>query len=81
MLAVAADRITPTVIPPTFHVRLDAPLTSYASPAGTTFTATVISPLEIDGQLILPQGSVVLGSVKRASAVGFGLATVGRGMA
>ena len=42
-------------------------------PAGTTFTATVISPLEIDGQLVLPQGSVVLGSVKRASAVGFGL--------
>jgi len=73
MLAVAADKITPTVIPPTFHVRLDAPLTSYASPAGTTFTATVISPLEIDGQLVLPQGSVVLGSVKRASAVGFGL--------
>lgn len=68
MLALAADKI-----PPTFQVRLDAPLTSYASPAGTAFTATVISPLEIDGQSIIPQGSVVLGIVRRASAVGYGL--------
>ena len=60
-------------IPPTFQVRLDVPLTSYSSPAGTAFTATVISPLEIDGQSIIPQGSLVRGSVRRASAVGFGL--------
>jgi hypothetical protein len=73
MLAWAADRFTPTIIPPTFHVRLDAPLTSYSSPAGTAFTATVISPLELDGQLILPQGSLIHGTVKRASAVGYGL--------
>ena len=60
-------------IPPTFQVRLDDPLTSYGSPAGTAFTATVISPLEIGGQLIIPQGSLILGTVSRASAVGFGL--------
>jgi hypothetical protein len=60
-------------IPPTFHVRLDASLTSYGSPAGTVFTATVISPLEIDGESIIPQGSVILGTVRRASAVGYGL--------
>jgi len=68
MLALAAD-----TIPPAFQVRLDAPLTSYGSPAGTVFTATVISPLEIDGQSIIPQGSVVRGTVRRASAVGYGL--------
>jgi LssY C-terminus len=60
-------------IPPAFQVRLDDPLTSYGSPAGTAFTATVISPLEDNGQLIIPQGSLILGTVSRASAVGFGL--------
>jgi len=59
--------------PMTFQVRLDAPLTSYSSPAGTAFTATVISPLEVNGQLIIPQGSLVFGTVSRASAVGYGL--------
>jgi hypothetical protein len=68
ILALAAD-----TIPPTFQVRLEVPLTSYGSPAGTAFTATVISPLEIDGQLIIPQGSVVRGTVVQASAVGYGL--------
>jgi hypothetical protein len=68
MLASAAEEI-----PPTFQVRLDASLTSYGSPAGTVFTATVISPLEIDGQSVIPQGSVVRGAVRRASAVGLGL--------
>jgi LssY C-terminus len=68
MLTLAAEKI-----PPTFQVRLDAPLTSYGSPAGTAFTATVISPLEIDGQSIIPQGSVVSGTVRRAAAVGLGL--------
>jgi len=60
-------------IPSTFQVRLDSPLTSYGSPAGTVFTATVISPLVIDGESIIPQWSVVRGTVRRASAVGYGL--------
>jgi LssY C-terminus len=68
MLTLAADKV-----PSTFQVRLDAPLTSYSSPAGTVFTATVISPLEMNGELIIPQGSLVRGTVKRASAVGYGL--------
>ena len=62
-----------TEIPPTFQVRLDTLLTSYGSPAGTEFTATAISPLETEGRLIIPQGSLVHGTVTRASAVGFGL--------
>jgi len=68
MLVLAADSISPT-----FQVRLDTPLTSYGSPAGTVFTTTVISPLEIDGQSVIPQGSVVRGTVRRASSVGLGL--------
>lgn len=57
----------------TFQVRLDTALTSYDSPAHAPFTATVISPLEADGQVIIPQGSLIHGIVKRASAVGLGL--------
>ena len=68
MLALAGDNI-----PPTFQVRLDTPLTSYDSPAGTPFTATVISPLEAGGRLIIPQGSLIHGTVRRVSAVGYGL--------
>jgi len=68
MLAFPADKTSPT-----FHIRLDTPLTSYSSPAGTTFSATAISPLEDGGQLIIPQGSLIHGTVIRASAVGLGL--------
>ena len=67
MLALAATS------PPTFQIRLDAALTSYSSPAGTAFTATVISPLEIAGESIIPQGSLLHGTVRRVSAVGYGL--------
>src|SRR5665213_2948104 len=59
MLALAGDSN-----PPTFQVRLDTPLTSYDSPAGTPFTATVISPLEAGGRLIVPQGSLIHGTVR-----------------
>src|SRR5262245_27182299 len=58
---------------PTFHLRLDTPLSSFATPIGTSFTGTVISHLEIDGQVIIPQGSVVRGTVRRARSVGLGL--------
>jgi len=68
MLVLAADRI-----PPTFHIRLDTALTSYGSRAGTAFIATAISPLEDGGQVIIPPGSLIRGTVTRASAVGFGL--------
>ena len=68
MLASADQRTSQTL-----QVRLDTPLTSYDSPAGTAFTATVISPLETGGRLVIPQGSLVYGTVTRASAVGFGL--------
>jgi len=60
-------------IPQTFHLRLDTPLSSYGSARGTAFTGTVISHLEIDGRVIIPQGSRVRGTVRRVSAVGFGL--------
>jgi len=68
MLVLAAEKTAPT-----FHIRLDTLLTSYGSPAGTEFTATAISPLEDEGQVIIPQGSVIHGTVTRAKAVGFGL--------
>jgi hypothetical protein len=75
LLALLSARaiLAATDVPLTFHVRLDTPLTSYASAAGTVFAATVISPLETGGQLILPQGTVIHGTVRRATAVGLGL--------
>jgi hypothetical protein len=68
MLMLAADKT-----PPTFHIRLETPLTSYGSPAGTQFTAIAISALENGGRVIIPPGSLIRGTVTRASAVGFGL--------
>lgn len=73
VLALADSAIPEPAVSATFHIRLDSPLTSYNSPAGTAFTATVISPLEVDGQLVIPLGSVIHGTVSRISAVGFGL--------
>jgi hypothetical protein len=68
MLVLAADRTLPS-----FHIRLDTPLTSYSSRVGTEFIATAISPLEDGGQVIIPPGSLIRGSVTKASAVGLGL--------
>lgn len=58
---------------PTFQVRLQTHLTSYSSPAGTGFSAIVIVPLEFGGQVLIPQGSIVRGTVRRTSRVGLGI--------
>ena len=57
---------------PLLQVRLQDHLTSYATSVGTGFHAVVTVPLEIGGRVAIPRGSVVYGSVVKATAVGFG---------
>jgi hypothetical protein len=56
----------------TFQVRLESQLSSF-TPAGTVFEATVISPLMVDGQVVIPDHSVVHGTVRKTSTVGMGV--------
>src|ERR1039458_3179737 len=55
------------------HIRLTTTVGSYASPAGARVSAVLIAPVTVDGETVLPAGSVVSGSVKRAARVGLGI--------
>jgi hypothetical protein len=55
------------------HVRLVTPVGSYASKPGNPISAVLIAPLTIDDQTILPEGSILSGSVQRVAKVGFGI--------
>ncbi|HEX4228685.1 MAG TPA: LssY C-terminal domain-containing protein [Bryobacteraceae bacterium] len=55
------------------QVRLETHLTSYKSHAGTRFRCVVISPYEVDGRVLIPQGSIIFGTVRRAQSVRLGL--------
>ncbi len=54
-------------------MRLNTPLTSYSTPAGSRFSGTVIAPVENGGRVLLPAGTVIHGTVRRAAKVGVGL--------
>ena len=43
------------------------------SPTGSAFRCIVIRSLESNGQILIPRGSIVMGSVRRAKAVGLGI--------
>jgi hypothetical protein len=55
------------------HIRLTTTVGSYASTAGTPVSAVLIAPVTVDGETVLPAGSVVSGSVRRAARVGLGI--------
>src|ERR1017187_10253609 len=55
------------------HIRLTTTVGSYASRAGTRVSAVLIAPVMVDGETVLPAGSVVSGNVKRAARVGLGI--------
>src|ERR1022692_2462375 len=55
------------------QIRLTTTVGSYASTAGTPVSAVLIAPVMVDGKTVLPVGSVVSGSVKRAARVGLGI--------
>src|SRR5690242_427371 len=58
---------------PLLEVRLQSHLTSYSNPSGSTFHCVVIRALEVDGRILIPQGSLVYGRVRRQLPVGLGL--------
>lgn len=55
------------------QVRLETHLTSYASRPGTPFQCVVISPYEVNGQVLIPEGSIIYGTVRKARSVRLGL--------
>src|SRR5450432_4717371 len=55
------------------HIRLTTAVGSYASRPGTRVNAVLIAPVTVDGETVLPAGSVVSGSVRRAARVGLGI--------
>jgi hypothetical protein len=73
-IAAGITPLAPSAVPnpSTLEVRLITQLTSY-SPAGSAVRCVVIRPLESNGTILIPRGSVVTGSVRRAKAVGLGI--------
>jgi hypothetical protein len=55
------------------HIRLTTTVGSYASRPGTPVGAVLIAPVALDGETVLPAGSVVSGTVKKAARVGLGI--------
>lgn len=64
--------VQPIVVPTgtVLTVRLGEALSSKDSQAGQTFTASVVSPVEVDGKTVIPGGSSATGTVVAAQAAG-----------
>jgi hypothetical protein len=55
------------------NVRLSTSITSYDSREGSDFQSVVIAPYERQGRVMLPQGTIVYGTVLQSKGVGLGL--------
>jgi hypothetical protein len=55
------------------HIRLTAPIGSYASRSGDPVNAVLIAPVVLGGETILPAGSLVSGRLKSVQRVGMGI--------
>lgn len=55
------------------EVRLTSTVGSYASKAGSPVTAVLIAPVRVGGELLLPAGSILTGTVKSVRRVGLGV--------
>ena len=62
----------PVVIPSgtPLHVRIDSAVDTRANQAGDTFSATLSQPIQVDGSVILPEGTIFAGHVTTAAASG-----------
>ncbi len=56
------------------QIRLKTSVSSYTSKAGTPVWAEVIAPVEVQGRVMLPMGTELIGYVKEARKVGLGFA-------
>lgn len=55
------------------HVRLTTPVGSFASRPGSIVEAVLIAPVKVDGETVLPVGSVLRGRIKSVRRVGLGV--------
>jgi hypothetical protein len=64
--------VKPLIVPAGTEITvvLDQPLGSKTSTSGQAFTATVESPIEIDGRVVIPKGARASGIVKDAKPAG-----------
>jgi hypothetical protein len=62
------------------EVRLSEPSGSRISHVGDAVNATVIAPVYGDGRLLIPQGTVVSGSIEQVERLGYGLKHVNSDM-
>ena len=56
-----------------FHIRLTSAIGSYGSRAGVPIRAVVIAPVVVNGETVVPAGSVVAGRVGSVRRVGYGI--------
>ena len=55
------------------HIRLTTSVGSYASRTGTPIQAVLIAPVVVDGETLVPAGTVVSGKIKGVKRVGYGI--------
>jgi hypothetical protein len=55
------------------EIRLTSTVGSYASKAGSPVSAVLIAPVRVGGELLLPAGSILTGTVKSVRKVGLGV--------
>jgi len=55
------------------EIRLTSTVGSYASKAGSPVSAVLIAPVRVGGELLLPAGSILTGTVKSVRRVGWGI--------
>jgi hypothetical protein len=55
------------------EIRLTSTIGSYASKAGSPVSAVLIAPVHVGGELLLPAGSILTGTVKSVRRVGLGI--------
>jgi hypothetical protein len=62
------------------EIRLTSTVGSYASKAGSPVSAVLIAPVRVGGELLLPAGSILTGTVKSVRRVGLGVVHETAGM-
>jgi len=69
-LALSAQELPPGTA---LEARLSVATSSRSAHAGDPVEATMIAPVSMQGQILVPQGSRLLGAIANATAIGFGL--------
>jgi hypothetical protein len=68
--APSAPKTTTIAAGTPLHVRLDESINTRANRAGDRFTASLSTPVEVNGRMLLPSGTRLKGHVTRAAASG-----------